>query len=161
LNLDSYLIGTDTVKRAPQRFEKSLGIRLIRCQKTRVEDEAHPLVKVSVNRFVLNRVLAIRNDVEAEVRRLRNRTLDRLEEIFNVAVKVVGGETKHQRIHGKMVPIKLNQRRRWLRVAEHVALSIRSIASNIDEKEIRAQLNTLEKLVDEARAIDQPQNEKE
>jgi hypothetical protein len=117
------------------------------------------LVKVSVNRFVSNRVVAIRNEVEAESQRLRNRTLDRLEEIFNVAAKVARGEIRHQRIDGKMVPIRLNQRKRWLRVAKHIVLTMNSIASNIDEKEIHAQINELERLVNEAKTTDQSQIE--
>jgi len=118
------------------------------------------LVKVSVNRFVSNRVVAVRNEVEAEAQRLRNRTLDRLEEIFNVTAKVARGEIKHQRIDGKMVPIRINQRKRWVRVAEHVTLTMSSIASNLDEKEIHAQLNELERLINETKTTDQSQNEK-
>jgi hypothetical protein len=117
------------------------------------------LVKVSVNRFVSNRIDTIRNEVEAEIQRLRSRTLDGLEEIFNVAAKVARGEIRHQRINGKMAPIKLNQRKRWLRVAKHIALTMNSIASNIDEKEIQAQLNELERLVNEAKTTDQSQIE--
>ena len=72
------------------------------------------MVKVSVNRFVSRRLEEIRKEVEAESQRLRENTLNRLEEIFNVAAKVARGEIKHQRINGKMVPIRLNQRKRWL-----------------------------------------------
>jgi hypothetical protein len=68
------------------------------------------LVKVSVNRFVSSRIETIRNNVKVEIQRLRNRTLDRLEEIFKVAAKVAKGEIRHQRINGKMVPISLKQR---------------------------------------------------
>ena len=118
------------------------------------------MVKVSVNRFVSSRVVAVRNEFEADAQRLRKRTLDGLTEIFNVAAKVTRGEIRHQRIDGKMVPIKMDQRRRWLHVAEHVTLTMRSIASNIDEKEIRVQLSELERLVNEAGTIDQSQNEK-
>jgi len=117
------------------------------------------LVKVSVNRFVSRRLEEIRKEVEAESQRLRENTLNRLEEIFNVAAKVARGEIRHQRINGKMAPIKLNQRKRWLRVAKHIALTMNSIASNIDEKEIQAQLNELERLVNEAKTTDQSQIE--
>ena len=113
------------------------------------------MVKVSVNRFVSNRIDTIRNEVKAETQRLRNRTLDRLEEIFNVAAKVARGEIRHQRINGKMVPIRLNQRKRWLRVAEHIAKTMNSIASNLNEREIQAQLNELERLFSEAQTVDQ------
>ena len=118
------------------------------------------MVKVSVNRFILNRVMAIRKEVKAETRRLRSRTLDRLEEIFNVAAKVARGEITHQRIGGKMVRIRIDERKRWLHLAKHVALTMSSIASNIDEKEIHAQLNELERLINETKTTDQSQNEK-
>jgi hypothetical protein len=39
------------------------------------------------------------------------------------------------------------------RVAKHAVLTMSSIASNIDEKEIYAQLNELEGLVNEAQTI--------
>ena len=118
------------------------------------------MVKVSVNRFISSRIVAIRNEVKAEAQRLRNRTLDKLEEIFNVAAKVARGEIRHQRIDGKMVPIRLNQRKRWLRVAKHVTLTMSSIASNIDEQEIYAQLNELERLINETKTTDQSRIEK-
>lgn len=43
------------------------------------------MVKVSVNRFVSSRVVTIRNEVNAETQRLRERTLNKLEEIFKTA----------------------------------------------------------------------------
>jgi len=58
----------------------------------------------------------------------------------------------HQRINGKMVPISLKQKRKWVRVAACVAQTMNKIASNIDEQEIQAQLNELERLVNEANA---------
>ena len=114
------------------------------------------MVKVSVNRFVSSRIENIRSDVEAETQKLRERALNRLEEIFTVAAKAARGEIKHQRINGKMATINLNQRRRWVHVAEHIAKTMRSIASNLDEKEIHAQLNELQRLVNETQTIDQP-----
>ena len=62
------------------------------------------MVKVSVNRFISNRVVAIRNEVKAETQRLREKTPNRLEEIFNVAAKVASGEISHQRIDGQSKP---------------------------------------------------------
>ena len=66
-----------------------------------------------------------------------------------MAARVAKGEIKHQRIKGKMVRITLNQRRRWLRVAEQAAKTIKTIANNIDEQEIYIQLDKLAKLVNE------------
>ena len=117
------------------------------------------MVKVSVNRFVSTRVEAIRNDVEADIRRLRKRTISRLEEVFNVAARVARCRTGHQRVNGKMTAIGLVQRKRWFRVAEHTALTMKSITSNVDEREIRVRLNELKRLVDEAKFIEQSRSE--
>jgi hypothetical protein len=118
------------------------------------------LVKVSINRFVSRRIETIRNEVKAETQRLRGKMFDKLEEIFKIAAKVARGEIKHQRIKGKMTPIRLDQRKRWVRVTEHIALTMNIIASNIDEKEIHAQLNELERLINEAQTIDQSTTQK-
>jgi hypothetical protein len=49
--------------------------------------------------------MTIRNEANAENQRLREKTIDRLEEIFKAAAKVAKGETIRQRIDGKMTPI--------------------------------------------------------
>jgi len=118
------------------------------------------LVKVSVNRFVSRRLEEIRKEVEAESQRLRENTLNRLEEIFNVAAKVARGEIRHQRINGKMVPISLKQRRRWVSVAKHIVLTMNGIVSNFDEQQIFEQLNELERLINETKTIDQTADKK-
>ncbi|MDI6869729.1 MAG: hypothetical protein QMD88_09220 [Coprothermobacterota bacterium] len=105
------------------------------------------MVKVSVNRFVLQRIENIRKEVENSIQRLRKKTLKHLEDIFTMAARVAKGEIKHQRIDGRMVRITLNQRRRWLRVAEQAAKTIKNIATNIDEQEIYIQLDKLARLV--------------
>ena len=110
------------------------------------------MVKVSVNRFVISRVTTIRNEVKIETQRLRTRNLSMLEETFKVAANVARSEIRHQKINGKTVPISLNQRRRWARIAEHIAKTMNSIASNLNEREINLQLDELKKLVNEANA---------
>ena len=104
------------------------------------------MAKVSVNTFVISCVTAIRNEVKIKTLRLRNRTSSMLEETFKVAAKVARGEIRHQRINGKTVPISLNQWRRWARIAEHIAKTMNSIASNFNEREINLQVGELEKL---------------
>jgi len=63
---------------------------------------------------------------------------------------VTRGEIKHQRINGKMVPITLRQRRRWLLVAGQTTLIIKNITTKFDEHEINLQLNKLERQIQEA-----------
>ena len=112
----------------------------------------HLLVKVSVNRFVSRRIETTRKEVKANTQKLRKRTLKNLEEIFRAAARVARGEVKHQRSDGKMVPISLNQRRRWASVSAYAAQTMNSVASNLDEREIHVQLDELQRLVNEANA---------
>jgi methionyl-tRNA synthetase len=116
------------------------------------------LVKISVNRYVLQRIEKIRKDVEANTQRLRGKTRNYLEEIFIMAAKIARGKIKHQRINGKMVPITLNQRRRWLQVAAHAAETIKSVATNFDEQEIHTKLKELERIVDETKTRKRTKN---
>ena len=55
------------------------------------------MVKVSANRFVSNRVTAIRNEIKTGTQRLRNRTLAILKENFKGTANVARGEIGHQR----------------------------------------------------------------
>lgn len=112
----------------------------------------HLLVKVSANRFVSRRIEATRKEVRDNTQKLRRRTFKILKEIFREAARIARGEIRHQRIDGKMVSISLNQRRRWVSVAAHVAKTMINLASNVDEREINAQLDKLEMLVSEASA---------
>ena len=108
------------------------------------------MVKISVNRYVSRRIDEARKEAEASTQKLRKNTLKHLKEIFLISARVAGGEVKHQRIHGKMVRITLNQRRRWLLVAGQAAKTIKNVATNIDEQEIYIQLDKLARLVNEA-----------
>ncbi len=108
------------------------------------------MVKVSINRFVLRRVEKVRREVEVAARRLREKMLKDLEEVFETSARVARGEVVRRRIDGRMVRITLEQRRKWLRVAEKAAKIIESVSINIDEREIYAQLDELSRLINEA-----------
>jgi hypothetical protein len=107
------------------------------------------LVKVSINRYISKRIETIKNDVKTNTQKLRGKTLKNLEEIFAIAGKIAHGKIKHQRINGKIVPITLNQRRRWLLVAAHATETIKTVATNFDEQEIHAKLQELERIINE------------
>ena len=109
------------------------------------------MVKVSVNRFVERRIQATRRTVETNTLKIRRKALKNLKEIFEAASKMAGGEIKHQRIDGKMVPVRLQQRWAWLEIAKCAAYTIKDIASNINEEKIYAQLNELERLLKDAK----------
>ena len=108
------------------------------------------MVKVSVNRFVERRIQATRRTVETHTSKIRSKALKNLKEIFEAASKMAGGEIKHQRKGGKMVPIRLKQRWAWLEIARCTAYIIKEVASNIDEEKIYTQLKDLERLLKEA-----------
>ena len=52
------------------------------------------MVKVSVNRYVSNRIETIKKDVEASTERLRDKTIKNLEEVFAMAEKIAKGPGK-------------------------------------------------------------------
>lgn len=108
------------------------------------------MVKVSVNRYVHRRVEAARKEVEAQTKKIRNRCIRNLEEILKMAARMARGEIQRRRIKGKMTRVTLRQRKRWLSVAEHAAETISSIATNINEREIYAQLDELQRLIEQA-----------
>ena len=117
------------------------------------------MVKVSINRYVSRRLQKAKEEVKEGTQRLRKKTIKHLEEIFRMAARVAGGEIRHQRIDGKMVRITLNQRRRWLLIAEQAAKTIVTISTNIDEKEIHAQLDKLARLINESRQKPEDKNQ--
>lgn len=108
------------------------------------------MVKISVNRYIHRRIEASRKEIETQAKKIRDRSIRNLEEVLNMAATMARGEIKHQRIRGKLIRVTLKQRKRWLRVAEQAAEAISNIATDIDEKEIYAQLDELERLINEA-----------
>jgi len=112
------------------------------------------LVKVSINRYLQRRIESTRKEMETQTKKIRDRSIRNLKEILNMAARMARGEIEHQRIKGKMTRVTLKQRRRWLRVAEQVAETISNIAANINEKEIIAQLDELERLINEVSPSD-------
>jgi hypothetical protein len=73
--------------------------------------------------------------------------------------RIAKGKMKHQRINGRMVTITLRQRQKWLLVAGQIALIIKNASFNINEEEIYAQLNKLEKLAKETVDIEKIKTE--
>jgi len=108
------------------------------------------LVKVSVNRYLQRRIETARKEIETQTRKIRNKSIQNLEEILNMAARMARGEIQRRRIRGKMTRVTLKQRKRYFRVAEQAAKTIKNIATNLNEKEIYAQLDELERLINEA-----------
>ncbi|MEM3464565.1 MAG: hypothetical protein QXL91_06840 [Candidatus Bathyarchaeia archaeon] len=94
------------------------------------------------------RVLKAEETLHIDTQKLRQKLIEWLEEIFNLACKIAKGEV--QALEGK--PVTLKMRRDWARVAGYTAQVIQSIAKGFDEKEIDDQLKELRRLIDEAKA---------
>ena len=112
------------------------------------------MVKISINRYLQRRIESTRKEMETQTKKIRDRSIRNLKEILNMAARMARGEIKHQRIKGKMMRVTLKQRRRWLRVAEQAARTISNIAADVNEKEIFAQLDELERLINEVSPSD-------
>jgi len=83
---------------------------------------------------------------------MRGKTLRKLEGLFDLAVSLAKGEVKTQTEEGRENPVTLKQRQMWARVAAYVAQIMNSVASGFDERQIDADLDELERLVNEAKA---------
>ena len=98
------------------------------------------MVKISINRYVQRRIEKTRREMEIVLEKLRRKMLKNLEEIFEMADRIVRGEVKHQRVNGKMAKITIPQRERWLLLAKQTAEIIADITENFNEREIKMKL---------------------
>lgn len=109
-------------------------------------------MKISRKNSISRRVARLRQTVKVNTQKTRKKMLDRLEEIFDLAVSLAKGEVETQTVDGAQVRVTLKQRQIWARVAAYVAQIMNSIAQGFDEREIDVQLDELERLVNEAKA---------
>ena len=109
-------------------------------------------MKKSRKNMISTRVARLRERVEVDTQRVRKTTLNSLEEIFNLAVSLAKGDIKTQKVGRSQVKVSLKQRQFWARIAAYVAQVMNSIAHGFDERDLDAQLDELERLVDEAQA---------
>ncbi len=104
------------------------------------------MVKISINRYVQRRIEKTRREMEIVLEKLRRKMLKNLEEIFEMADRIVRGEVKHQRVNGKMAKITIPQRERWLLLAKQTAEIIADITENFNERDVKTKLEYLENL---------------
>jgi len=109
-------------------------------------------MKISRKNNILRRVTKLRKAIKVNTQKIRKKTLNSLEEIFNLAVSIAKGEIDTQTIEGVQVRITIKERQLWARVAAYIAQVMNSIAEGFDERELDVQLIELEKLVNEAKA---------
>jgi len=104
-------------------------------------------------KLMINRKIAdIRKEIQLDTQNLRTKTIQNLQELFNIAASLAKGETKTQTANGKTEKITLKQRQMWARVATYIAQTINSISNTLDERQIDQDLQKLEELINEAAA---------
>jgi len=99
------------------------------------------LVKISRNKMILSRIQKLKKRIKIDTQRMRGKTLNTLEELFDMA-KDLAQNTN----------LKLKQRQMWTRIAAYICQVINSVASGFDERQIDVQLDQLEGLINEARS---------
>jgi ArsR family metal-binding transcriptional regulator len=99
------------------------------------------LVKISLNRMVIQRVYRIKAMVKVDTQKIRETLLQNLQELFSLA--------KKQAQNNKL---QLPQRQKWVRVASYVAQVMNSLTKSFDEAQITKDLANLEKMINEAMA---------
>ncbi len=114
------------------------------------------MVKVSVNRYVSNRIDKAETSLRKGAAEIRKGLMRNLEEAFQTAEKIVKGEIKHQRVNGNMAPVTLKHKRKWLVLASKIAETVQEASSNINETRLLAKLEELEKLLNELNLENHP-----
>ena len=90
--------------------------------------------------MITQRIGKLKETVKVDTQRLRGKALEGLEELFDLAQAMAKSQN-----------VKLKQRQIWARIAAYIAQIINSVASGFDERQINADLDELERLIDEAR----------
>ena len=91
--------------------------------------------------MITQRIGKLKETVKVDTQRLRGKALEGLEELFDLAQAMAKSQN-----------VKLKQRQIWARIAAYIAQIINSVASGFDERQINADLDELERLVNVARA---------
>jgi len=102
--------------------------------------------------MIARRVTELKQTIKVDTQKTRANALKNLEELFDLAVALAKGQVKTQTVEGQKVKVTLKQRQIWARVAAYIAQIMNSIATGFDERQINADLEELECLVNEARA---------
>lgn len=108
--------------------------------------------KTALKLMMTRRIADIRKEIQLDTQNLRTKTIQNLQELFNIATSLAKGETKTQTTNGKTEKITLKQRQMWARVATYIAQTINSISNTLDERQIDEDLAKLEALINEATA---------
>ncbi len=99
--------------------------------------------------MIKRRIAELKKEFQLDTQHLRTKTLQNLQELFNIATSLAKGETKTQTTNTKTEKITLKQRQMWARVATYIAQTINSISSTIDERQIDQDLTKLETMINE------------
>jgi hypothetical protein len=102
--------------------------------------------------MIFKRLAELKETIRVDTQRIRGKTLNSLQELFDLAVALAKGKVKTQNEDGVPVKVTLKQRQMWARVAAYIAQIMNSVASGFDERQIDVQLDELERLVNEAKA---------
>lgn len=101
--------------------------------------------------MISRQVAELKEDAKHDIQQVRLKILNDLERIFNLTSELARGQVKTQTEGGKTERVTLRERKRWLLVAKKIAQKMNSNASKLDEDKINADLEELERLVNEAR----------
>ena len=108
--------------------------------------------KISRKMMIAKRLAELKETIKVDTQNIRGKTLNSLQELFDLAVALAKGRVKTQNEDGVPVKVTLKQRQMWARIAAYIAQIMNSVASGFDERQIDVQLDELERLVNEAKA---------
>jgi hypothetical protein len=110
---------------------------------------------------VSRRVSELRRTVIVDTRRLREKTIRRLKEIFRIASDYARGRVDRVTDDdGRMRLLTIPERQFWARIAAYTAQIINTIAKGIDEREIDEELDELEAMLNKRKTENKAEADK-
>jgi hypothetical protein len=107
--------------------------------------------------MMIHRTTKLRQEIKLDTQQMRIKTLNNLQELFDLAATLAKGNIKTQTEGGETQTIKLKQRQNWTRIATYIAQIINSVAKGLDERQIDEDLTKLETMINEITTKNQTQ----
>jgi hypothetical protein len=117
--------------------------------------------RLTVKMRVSRRVSELRRTVIVDTRRLREKTIRRLKEIFRIASDYARGRVDRVTDDdGRMRLLTIPERQFWARIAAYTVQIINTIAKGINEREIDEELDELEAMLNKRKTENKAEADK-
>ncbi len=102
---------------------------------------------------VESRICHLRQRVGAETQILRNKWINELDELFDIAILIAKGKVDQQQVDGKLQHITPKERQMWAQVTANLGQVMGNLSKGYDETQFNEDIDELERLIDEVKIL--------